>query len=145
MLIYLMGSANQIHVVFVEEFGDYFGSECEADSSIVFAPSHRVLVGVRPQQIAKETLVGDICRPHDTANLFHTLEIGTEATVTAKDLFVNNGGNGQAVETVRKRLPQFDVVEPLALVVEAVDAVNRCTLVIAAKQKEVFRVLDLVG
>lgn len=140
-----MGSANQIHVVFVEEFGDYFGSECKADSSIVLAPSHCVLVRVRPKEITKKTLVRNICRSHDTANLFHTLEIGTESTVTAKDLLVNNGSNGQAVETIGKRLPQFNVVAPLALVVEAVDAVNRCALVIAAEQEKVFRILDLVG
>jgi len=131
--------------VFVKEFGDYFGSECEAHSSIVLAPSHRILVRVRPEKIAEEALVRHVCWPHDPANLFHALEIGAEAAVAAENFFVNNGSHWQAVKAIRKRLPQLDVVTPLALVVEAIDAVNRSTLVIAAKQEEVFRVLDFVG
>lgn len=33
----------------------------------------------------------------------------TQTSVTAEDLLVHDGGDGQAVETVGKRLPQFDV------------------------------------
>jgi hypothetical protein len=36
--------------------------------------------------------------------------------VTTEDLLVNNGGNGQAVETVCEGLPQLDVVPPFALI-----------------------------
>lgn len=61
-----------------------------------------------------------------------------------KDLFVNNGRNRQAVEAVGEGLPQLDVVPPLALVVEAVDAVDRRALVIAAKHEKVLGVLDLI-
>nr|SVE73777.1 EOG090X0BWU [Daphnia atkinsoni] len=45
-------------------------------------------------RIAKKTLIGHICRPHDSANLFHALEIRTETTVAAKDFLVNNGRHG---------------------------------------------------
>ena len=41
-----------------------------------------------------------------------------------ENLFVNDGGNRQAIETVRERLPKLDVVSSLAFVVEAVDAVD---------------------
>ena len=44
--------------------------------------------------------------------------------MTAEDLFVDDSGHGQAVETICERLPQFDVVASLAFVVEAVDAVD---------------------
>lgn len=37
----------------------------------------------------------------------------------AEYLLVHNGGDGQAVEAVRERLPQLDVVPALALVVES--------------------------
>lgn len=62
----------------------------------------------------------------------------------SKDLFVDDGGNRQAIEAVGKRFPQLDVVATLALVVEAVDAVDRGALVIAAENKEVLGILDLV-
>jgi hypothetical protein len=61
-----------------------------------------------------------------------------------ENLLVDDGGDGQAVEAVRKSLPQLDVVAPLALVVEPVDAVDRRALVVAAQHEEVLRVLDFV-
>lgn len=62
-----------------------------------------------------------------------------------EDLLINYCGNGQAVKAVRECLPQLDVISPLTLVVEAVDTIDRSTLVIAPQDKEIFRVFDLVG
>jgi len=64
--------------------------------------------------------------------------------VYAKDLFVDDSGEGEEVEDLLEALPNLNVEPPLALVVEAVDAVDRGALVVAAQQEEVFRVLDLV-
>jgi hypothetical protein len=64
--------------------------------------------------------------------------------VHGEDLFVNDGGNRQAVEAIRKGLPQLDVVSPLALVIEAIDSVDGCTLVVAAKDEKVLGIFDLV-
>lgn len=89
-----MSSADQIHVVFMKEFSNNFRTKSKADSSVVFTPAHRVLVRVRPQKVAKQTLIGYVCGPHNSANLFHALEIGTETAVAAKDLLVNNGRHG---------------------------------------------------
>jgi hypothetical protein len=61
-----------------------------------------------------------------------------------KDLFINDGRNWQAVEAVGKRLPQFDVVPPLALIVEAINAINARALVIPTKDEKVLWILDLV-
>ena len=63
----------------------------------------------------------------------------------SEDLLVNDGRNRQAVEAVGKGLPQPDVISPLAFVVEAVDAVDASTLVVATKKKEVLGVLNLIG
>jgi hypothetical protein len=86
----------------------------------------------------------DISRPHHAADLLHRIQVGAQAAVHREDLLVNDGRYGQAIEAVRKRLPQLDVVAPLAFVIKAVDAVDRRTLVVAAQHKEVFGVLDLV-
>ena len=81
---------------------------------------------------------------HDTSDLLHRVEVGTQTTVHGEDLLVNDGGNGQAVEAVGKCLPQLDVVSSLALIVETVDAVDRGALVVTTENEEVLRVLDLV-
>ena len=62
----------------------------------------------------------------------------------ANNLLVHDGRDGQTIEAVGEGLPQLDRVPPLALVVEAVDAVDRGALVVAAQQEEVLGVLDLV-
>lgn len=62
-----------------------------------------------------------------------------------ENLLVNDGRNRQAVEAVGESLPQLNVVPPLALIVETVDAVDGSALVVTAKDEEVLRVLDLVG
>ncbi len=61
-----------------------------------------------------------------------------------EDLLVDDGCNGQAVEAVRECLPQLNVVAPLALIVESVNTVDGRALVIAAENKEVLGILDLV-
>lgn len=81
---------------------------------------------------------------HDTADLLHGVQIRAETTVHGEDLLVDDSGDGKAVEAVGEGLPQLDVVTTLALIVEAVDAVDRSTLVVAAEDEEVLGVLDLV-
>ena len=62
----------------------------------------------------------------------------------SEDLLIDDGCNRQAVEAVRKSLPELDVVASLALIVETVDAVDGGTLVISAQDEEVLGILDLV-
>merc|ERR1719361_920152 len=81
-----------------------------------------------------------ICWPHDSPNLFHGLEVWAESAVTTEDLLVNDGGNGQAVETVCEGLPQLDVVPPFAFIIETIDAVDGGTLVVSSQQEKVLRV-----
>jgi hypothetical protein len=159
----LMSTANEIHVVLLEEAGDDVGTEGEGDTAIVLTPAGDILVRVRPEQVAKKTAVRNlesICqlepfcasrisrtyvsRAHDTSDLLHGVEVGAQATMHGEDLFIDDGGDGQAVEAVGKCLPQLDVVASLALVVETVDTVDGGTLVVAAQDEEVFGILDLV-
>lgn len=77
-----------------------------------------------------------------------------------KDLAGDDGGDRERVEYVDKRFPDLDVCPPFAFVVETVhcgDLVNNSvegkgrtscdvgTLVVAAQEEKVFRVLDLVA
>lgn len=65
--------------------------------------------------------------------------------MTAEDLLIDDGGNRQTIEAVCESLPQFNVESAFALIVEAVDAVDGSTLVVAPQQEEILWVFDLVG
>ncbi len=162
----LMRTADEVHVMLLQEARHYVWPECEAHTSVVLAPPRDVLIRVGPEEIAEKTAVGnlsslacviDACccccgdpslthigRSHHAPNLLHRIEIWAETAMHGKDLLIDDGGNGQAVEAVGKCLPQLDVVSSFALVVEAVNAVDGGALVVATEDEEVFGVLDLV-
>jgi hypothetical protein len=58
----LMGTANQVHVVFLQEARHNVRTECETDTSVVLAPASDVLVRVGPQEIAEKTAVRDLSK-----------------------------------------------------------------------------------
>lgn len=144
VLDHLMGTADEVHVMFLQEAGNHVRAKGEADTSVVFAPASDVFVGVRPQEITQKTTVRDVSWSHDTADLLHRVQVRAETAVHGEDLLVNDGCDGQAVEAVRKCLPQLDVVSALALIVETVDAVDGGALVVATQDEEVLWILDLV-
>lgn len=81
----------------------------------------------------------------------------------SKNLFVNDGSDWQAVETIRECLPELDIVPPLAyfgpelehdpitqearltFVVKSINTVDTRTFVVSSQDKEVLGVFDLVG
>jgi hypothetical protein len=56
----LVSTADEIHVVLLQETRHDVGTEGKANTSVVLAPPSDVLVGVGPQQIAEETAVGNL-------------------------------------------------------------------------------------
>ena len=62
----------------------------------------------------------------------------------AENFFVDEGGDGEAVEGVGESFPELDGVAAFALIIEPIDAVDLGTLVVAAEQEEILRVLYLV-
>ena len=61
-----------------------------------------------------------------------------------ENLFVDDSGDWEAVETIGESFPELDVVPALAFIVEAVNAVDRGAFMVASEDEEVFGVLDLV-
>jgi hypothetical protein len=142
---HLVRATDQVQIVPLQELGNNVGAEREADSTVVVTPSRNVFIGVAPQQVAQQARVGHVSRPHDALDLLERIEIRTKTAVHAKNLLVDHGGNGHTVEAVGERLPYFDVVPPLAFVKEPIDLVDGRALVVATKEKEVFRKLNLEG
>jgi hypothetical protein len=56
----LMRTADEVHVVLLQEAGDHIRPECEAYTSVVLTPPGDVLVWVGPQEIAEKTAIGDL-------------------------------------------------------------------------------------
>ena len=61
-----------------------------------------------------------------------------------ENLLVDDSGDRQAVEAIRKSLPKLYVVTTLALIVEAIDTVDGGAFVVTSQDEEVLGVLDLV-
>lgn len=62
----------------------------------------------------------------------------------AEDLLVDQRRNRQTIEAVGEYFPQLDPVASLALVIEAVDAIDGRTFVVSTQKEKVLRILDLV-
>ncbi|TNN37121.1 hypothetical protein EYF80_052717 [Liparis tanakae] len=50
----LVGSADEVQVVAVEELADHVGSEGEGDAAVVLPPTLNVLIRVRPQEVTQQ-------------------------------------------------------------------------------------------
>jgi len=56
----LMGAADEVHIVFLQEARYHVGAEGEGDTAVIFTPSSDVFVRVGPQQIAEKTAIGNL-------------------------------------------------------------------------------------
>lgn len=70
-----MGTADQIQVVLVQEFGHHLGTKGKRHTPVILPPAQNILVWVRPEQITQETLVGNVSGTHDTSDLLHGLKV----------------------------------------------------------------------
>lgn len=139
-----MRSANEIEVVFVQEFVDDLGAERERYAPVVLRPALFASFRIGPEQIAKEPLVGHVRRPHDPPDLVHRLQVGTETAVATENLIAHDGGHGHAIETAGEYFPKLYVVPAFAFVVKSVYSVYAGALVIAAQQEEILGIFDFV-
>ena len=140
----LMPAADEVEVLLLEERREDVCAKHVTHSTLVLAPAACLAVGVAPEQVAEDPVVGDGAGAVDLLDLVDGGEVGGEAAVHAEDAVADERGDGQAVEAVAEFLPQLDVVAPLALVEKAVDAVYGVGFVIPAQQEKVLRVFYLV-
>ena len=62
-----------------------------------------------------------------------------------ENLVIDQSSDWHTVENILKFFPESDRISIFTFIVEAVDSVDAGALVVAAQQKEILRVLDLVG
>jgi hypothetical protein len=128
------------HRVDLEELLDDLGAKGVASSS--WTQRELVAVGVRitPNQVGHGTFVWNFSEAVDDLDLINAMDAGRQTTVDAKDLVVNDAGEGEVVEHVGEVVPDRSVtVLAAALGVETVGLGNSSGLVVAADE------VDAVG
>lgn len=102
------------------------------------------IVGVRPEQIAHGSLVGNLLDPVESTNVVECVDAGRQTSMQTKDLVVDKRCKRQVVEQVGKVLPNIGVaVFAKALVVEAVHLCDLARLVVSTEDGDTLRVTDL--
>ena len=108
-------------------------TEGERDAAVVLCPAGDVHGEVGPEQIADDSGTRDIRRAPQASDLVNDANLWREAA------------HWEAAGDVAELLPCHDVIAALAFVVEAVDARDRCTFVIAPKREDIIWVLRFVN
>lgn len=129
----------------VQELLNHVRSEEIGHPSVIFRPTFDVRIGITPEQVAQESLIGNVRGATQALDLVHLVQFGANATMTTKDLLCDDRHDGHAVKAVTKDPPDLDRIAPFTLVVESVDAINRRTFVIPTQETQVVGVSDLVG
>ena len=91
------------------------------------------------------TRVWYVCGSHDPPDLLHWLEVGTEAAMTAENLLVNDGGDGETIETISKRFPQFDIKPSFACKVKWPWNLFNFRVKIVEKSRQIAKLLSYVA
>jgi len=95
VLDHLMGTTDEVHVMFLQEAGNHVRTKGEADASIIFTPASDVLIGVRPQEIAEQAAVRDL--QHSVSTHVNTSqEVGAKSHIK-KHRLSSRGGLRQLV------------------------------------------------
>mmetsp|Transcript_38082 Transcript_38082/g.81113 ORF Transcript_38082/g.81113 Transcript_38082/m.81113 type:complete len:204 (+) Transcript_38082:680-1291(+) len=139
-----MGTHDEVEVMLLQELANHVGAEGVRDAAVVLGPTRNVSLRIGPQQITQQPCVGNVRWPHDALDLLRRVEVRRKTRMYAEDLLVHHSRKGKDIEHLLEFFPHLDVVAALALVIEAVDAVDGCTLVVTAEEEEILGVLDLV-
>ena len=103
-----------------------------------------ILLGIGPQEISIGTLGGDLHESIDGLDLVDVLEIGSETSVDAEDLLVDDGGDVQVIEALHGVFPGIGAAVLLdALIVEAVGSGDGSALVVSSEQHHLVWVTSL--
>lgn len=67
-------------------------------------------------------------------NFFNFGQFRRQSSMHAHNLVLNQGTHRHTVETINKELPNLEVVPPFALIIEPIQLVDFCRLMIAPEQ-----------
>lgn len=130
----LMSSRDELEAIHVVELRSYFIPKQPTRPPWRYSPRPHIF-RITPYQVAESTLVGDLLRPSDDADLIQGADFGAEAAVHAEDFAVDDGAQHEEVEDLTAGFPDGGVaVFGLAFFVEAVDLGYLTGFVVAADE-----------
>ena len=124
---------------------ELFSAEDIAASSLVLLPVSDVIVGVVPQKVGYDSLVGDIGWLGKTFHLLEAMHVFRNASVHAHDLLIDQGHQGHVVEAVHKLLEERYFVPSLDLVEKPVNPGDGLALVVASQNDDLLREPNFEG
>ena len=138
----LMRSRDQCQaIIVVERLADVL-TKSLASASWTDAPATSI-VRITPQQITHWPLVRHFLNPVQTSNIIQCIDTRAQTSVQAKDLVVNQSGEGKVVEEISEEFPDIGVaVLAQTLVVEAVNLGDLARFMVAAQDGDAGRVAD---
>ena len=104
-----------------------------------------IYIWIGPQQITQQSCIGNLTGSANVLYLIDIAQLGTQTSMHADNLIINNCRARQTVEGVTKMLPDFDAVAATAFIVESIYAVNSRAFVVSPEDEEVFWILDFVS
>ncbi|EPY31835.1 protein phosphatase [Strigomonas culicis] len=143
-LHHLVRAHDEVHVHHVQKVVHDVLAEEIAHAAVAFQKALYVVLRVGPQQVAQDAAVRHIAGALNVDHGRHRRQVGAQPAVHTDDLLADHAAHRHRVEHVREGLEEPYVVAPLHVVEEAVGLINRRALVVAAEQKEVLRVDNLV-
>ena len=129
----------------LQELHDDFLAKAVTNSSLIGLPISLHICWIGPKKIVEKSVVGNVRRAGDVADVVHVAERRAETAVNTENFACYDSCNWQCVECVDERLPDLHITTPLAFVVESVHSGDVGAFVVAAKQEEVLWVSNLVA
>ena len=84
------------------------------DSSLILTPASGIYVWIRPHYITKHASIRDFYGSAQIENILRIFQVGTQTSMNAKDLLLDDGSNGHWIEYVWKLFPKFEIILSLA-------------------------------
>src|SRR5947209_3571539 len=128
-------------VVVIKRLADVL-SKCVSRASGTDTPSTSI-IRITPEQIAHRPFMRHLLNPVQTPDVVQRINTRAQSAVQAKDLVVNQGGEGEVVEEIGKVFPHICIaVLAQALVIEAVDLGDLARFMIAAEDRYAGGIAD---
>ena len=142
----LVRSTDQIQVELLEEIEHHFLGERVAHAPLVRTPPLRlVALGVRPEQVADQALVGNVVGTLDRGDVGDGANVGRETSVRAEDPSSDKSTERKVTKAFGKTSIEVRTVTPVAFLAKPVQLIHCVRFVISAKQEHFVWVLHFQG
>ena len=128
-----------------EVMNDIFSKGITNTTIIQSPPTQQFTFRIRPEKVTEKTTLRNVTRTLDVFDEVDRAKLGRKASMHADDATFDNGADGKTFETIRKQLPEMNVITSFAFIVKTVDTVDGVCFVISTQNKEILGIFDFVS